>query len=222
MDRHEKFRASPKYKAWLEATRERRLEKQRQYNAAHREQRSESSRKRHAVLKSTPEGLALLKSWNDKARKKYRAKPGVHESELEYSRIYEANRPPRDSAENRAYHKTYYGTNVSVFRAQNLKRLYGITLQDYDNMLASQGGGCAICGSKSPGKRFRHFHVDHSHATGKIRGLLCAACNAGIGHLKDSLDLLERAMRYLDAHENPGTVASYIARQKAATTSAVQ
>ena len=75
-----------------------------------------------------------------------------------------------------------------------LKKMFGITIQDYDEMLESQNGGCKICGGKD--KSFR-LAVDHCHGTGKIRGLLCSKCNRGIGCFKDSTDLLRKAIEYL-------------------------
>lgn len=82
---------------------------------------------------------------------------------------------------------------------------YGLTEVDYDRMLASQGGCCAICGANVPGKnrgstRPDSFCVDHDHRTGKVRALLCRGCNSGLGHLKDDPALLRRAADYLVAH----------------------
>lgn len=57
-----------------------------------------------------------------------------------------------------------------------LKRTYGLGLVDYDRLLADQGGGCAVCG-KTPEEEGRNLAVDHDHATGAIRGLLCGFCN---------------------------------------------
>jgi hypothetical protein len=73
---------------------------------------------------------------------------------------------------------------------------YGITVDDYDALFASQAGRCAICSTDSPGGRGR-FHVDHDHATGEVRGLLCTNCNAGLGQFKDDPDRLGAAIRYL-------------------------
>jgi len=58
---------------------------------------------------------------------------------------------------------------------------YGITIEDYDAMLAAQGGGCAICHTPPRSKR---LHVDHDHADGRVRGLLCYHCNRTIGHIE--------------------------------------
>lgn len=84
-------------------------------------------------------------------------------------------------------------------------RIYGLTVADYDALLADQGGGCAICGYSSPGS---HLHVDHDHgccpgvgSCGKcVRGLLCRRCNQALGQFADSAELLDRASGYLRAH----------------------
>lgn len=74
---------------------------------------------------------------------------------------------------------------------------FGLTLEDYDAMIAAQGGGCACCG-RTVNKSGRRLGVDHDHRTGHVRGILCHHCNAGIGHLGDTLDGLRRAVAYLD------------------------
>jgi hypothetical protein len=80
-------------------------------------------------------------------------------------------------------------------RKEELKRLYGITIEDYAAMLESQGYVCAIC--KEECKTKNSLSVDHDHKTGKVRGLLCNACNRAIGMLKDSPEVLRRAADYL-------------------------
>lgn len=78
-------------------------------------------------------------------------------------------------------------------RRVELNRLYGITLEDYDEMFAAQGGMCAICNQPS----IKNLSVDHEHATGAIRGLLCGPCNFGLGHFRDNTDFLAAAIEYL-------------------------
>lgn len=83
-------------------------------------------------------------------------------------------------------------------RIVHLKHCFGLTLEDYDRMLESQNGQCAICGTKEPGgKRNKYFAVDHDHVTRKIRGLLCGNCNQALGAFKDSFEFLESAIQYL-------------------------
>lgn len=71
---------------------------------------------------------------------------------------------------------------------------YGITIEEYNTMLKNQDNKCKICNSL---KGARNLHIDHCHETGKVRGLLCANCNTGIGNLKDNIELLEKAINYL-------------------------
>ena len=79
---------------------------------------------------------------------------------------------------------------------RNAKRLrkYGITPEKFRDLLAEQLGGCAICGLPLDEQS---GHVDHDHASGRIRGILCSLCNPGLGYFHDDPNLLERAMIYL-------------------------
>jgi len=84
-----------------------------------------------------------------------------------------------------------------AYRNQHLKRLYGITLDDYNQMLTEQNDCCAICKTTEPGGKHGKFMVDHCHDTGKVRGLLCKRCNIGLGEFNDDTSLLEKAVLYL-------------------------
>lgn len=81
-----------------------------------------------------------------------------------------------------------------------LKAQYGITLDDYEELLNRQGGGCGICKAK-PKARKRSLmpilFVDHNHTTGEVRGLLCPSCNNAIGLLRDKPELCLAAAAYL-------------------------
>lgn len=72
----------------------------------------------------------------------------------------------------------------------------GVTRQQFAEMLAAQSGRCAICKTDVPNGR-GDWHVDHDHATGRVRGLLCHKCNVGLGHFNDSEELLVQAIAYL-------------------------
>lgn len=87
---------------------------------------------------------------------------------------------------------------MEIERRSKLKAAYGISVEDYNDMLAAQGGGCAICGATEPGGRTKHFPVDHCHTTGVIRGLLCTKCNRGLGLFNDDADRMGRAAKYLE------------------------
>jgi hypothetical protein len=84
-------------------------------------------------------------------------------------------------------------------RGIQLKSLYGITAAEFDRMLAEQGGRCAICRAERPGSR-GDWRVDHDQVTGQVRGLLCDACNTGIGKLRHDPEILRAAARYVAAH----------------------
>jgi len=84
-------------------------------------------------------------------------------------------------------------------RNNHLKKKYGITLEERDRIVASQGGRCAICLTENPGGKGRRLGIDHDHSDGRIRGALCNNCNRGIGHLKDSVASLRAAIEYLEA-----------------------
>ncbi len=72
-----------------------------------------------------------------------------------------------------------------------------MTLDEYNRMLTAQGGVCAICGVKTARKGWR-LAVDHCHATGRVRGLLCHRCNSAIGMMRESAELMRRAADYLN------------------------
>ncbi|MFI2377736.1 endonuclease VII domain-containing protein [Streptomyces sp. NPDC018964] len=77
-------------------------------------------------------------------------------------------------------------------RAGHLKRQYGLTEAERDELIASQGGVCCIC-LAAPAA-----HVDHCHETGRVRGVLCFSCNAALGQFKDRPDAIRRAAAYVE------------------------
>jgi hypothetical protein len=97
-------------------------------------------------------------------------------------------------------HKKYIKENPDKRRSTVLKNKYGVTFEQYRAMLGAQGNACKICGSFSPGASKDHFSIDHDHKTGKIRGILCHGCNAGLGMFKEDTQSLKQAICYLDSH----------------------
>jgi Recombination endonuclease VII len=75
------------------------------------------------------------------------------------------------------------------------KRKYGMAAAEFDDLLLSQHGKCAIC--KRPSYTKKGLVVDHCHRTGAIRGILCSRCNSALGLFDDDPALLERALEYL-------------------------
>ncbi len=93
------------------------------------------------------------------------------------------------------YAEQWHRDNPELKRRQNLKSRYDIEPEEYDFLLAIQGGTCAIC-RKLPDDE--QLCVDHDHATRAIRGLLCRRCNSGIAVFGDSAKGVERALKYLE------------------------
>lgn len=83
---------------------------------------------------------------------------------------------------------------TAAARARRLATKYGLTVEQHARMLTEQAGLCAIC--DQPGALF----IDHDHATGAVRALLCPPCNSGLGHFQDDPETLRRAAAYLNQH----------------------
>lgn len=92
-----------------------------------------------------------------------------------------------------AKRKEWYKKNPSKLRQYSLKQNFGMSIAEYEMLKDQQGGVCDICKST-----VEILVVDHSHITGKIRGLLCHLCNSGLGYFKDNTRTLESAIIYLD------------------------
>lgn len=98
----------------------------------------------------------------------------------ESSRRYRANHPER----------------VKRTQAESRHRLnYGITIDQKWSLLDDQGGCCACCRARDPGRR--GWHVDHDHKTGRVRGILCGHCNSALGFARDDIATLQRLIDYL-------------------------
>jgi hypothetical protein len=99
----------------------------------------------------------------------------------------------------------YKKTKGYIFIQQkgyDLKRKYGITLEDYSNMLKDQDYKCLICGLSEVDLEGRALHVDHCHTTSVVRGLLCYRCNLGLGNFMDNTQNLENAIKYLGGYSH--------------------
>lgn len=96
-------------------------------------------------------------------------------------------------AKMRAYGKDYH-----------LKTQYNMTREDHNKLLVAQNHKCAICGIDEKEAVKQKLYVDHCHATGKVRELLCHSCNAGLGLFRDSIPVLAKAIAYLDKHTKQG------------------
>jgi len=107
----------------------------------------------------------------------------------------------RTSVLARAKKRMQWQENKVRYKGMELRRRFGITLEEYNVMLDDQNGVCKIC--KMPETRevlpgtIASLSVDHDHATGEVRGLLCSKCNSMLGFCNDSIDILLGAIDYL-------------------------
>ena len=105
------------------------------------------------------------------------------------------------SKDKAAYARGWRKDNPRKSRSIDLKKMFGISIEQYEEMLHAQGGVCKICGETERRVdgvgRYTNLCVDHCHSTGRIRGLLCTRCNRGIGLFGDKLEIVEMAATYL-------------------------
>jgi len=92
----------------------------------------------------------------------------------------------------------------SVQRENWFRSEYGISVADYDRMLADQGGACASCGRPPSGNGVDAvLHVDHDHETCEVRALLCGPCNKALGIMRDDPDAIWQLLIYARRHQKP-------------------
>jgi hypothetical protein len=115
----------------------------------------------------------------------------------------------------KARHKRYYYKNkpkiAAGHRRDNLKK-YGLTEETLRAKIASQGGRCPICLGAlcEEGQRSKAPRVDHCHATGLVRDVLCFKCNIGLGSYDDRPEILRRAADYLERHRHASSTTSAV------------
>jgi len=144
-------------------------------------------------------------------------KQEYYEKNKEKISLYAKKHYQKNKGKKQTYNKKYREENKEKFigyREKNkeklnlraLKILYGITLLEYNKILESQNGVCAICKNTESiidnrTNKIRNLAVDHDHKTNKIRGLLCVRCNLLLGKAQDKIELLNNAINYLKQNE---------------------
>lgn len=125
---------------------------------------------------------------------------------LERTRKYRESNREKINKRRREHHKLHKedinkkkreNYNPIKNREQKLKYKYNLSLDEYDEMFKKQNGKCEICGDVTE----RPLDVDHNHKTGKIRGLLCNACNRGIENFKENPLKLIKTVYYLEKYK---------------------
>ncbi len=115
--------------------------------------------------------------------------------------LMDPDRHAKHRANQREWIKNNRHRTAPYYKRYRLKAEYGLTLEEFGAMRERQGGLCALCGRKDSGRPiWKDLCVDHDHATGKVRDLLCHQCNMVLGHARDDVKLLRRAAAYVEAH----------------------
>jgi hypothetical protein len=130
----------------------------------------------------------------DRVAKWEKANP---EKVRQHKRAWRANNAERHSKRNSEWRYK----NLDRVKDALLRKNFGISLTTYKHILDTQGHVCAICGQQEVAPN-RALAVDHSHITGKVRGILCSLCNRGLGMFRDDAKRLEQALVYVRKHES--------------------
>ena len=142
-----------------------------------------------------------MSSYSERQRKRYAEDAEYRKAVQARNRAYRAAhkdelnaRARKAYAEDDEYRARRRLTGNKCYRREErLKQVYGLSLQDYEAMVAQQGGVCRICKTKP----VRPLFVDHCHASGRVRGLLCHPCNAALGFMRDDPVIAAAATEYL-------------------------
>jgi Recombination endonuclease VII len=156
----------------------------------------------------------IMSKRSELLKQRYAEDPEYREGVLAANRARYDNRKDEINAGKREryatdpeYRQRCLDRDKTKARERELKRKYGLSLQDFDAILTHQGGACAICREKFN----KTPHVDHCHATHVVRGLLCDDCNKGLGCFDDDIDIMQAAIDYL---ERPASSMRCIARPR--------
>src|SRR6266542_3916535 len=141
--------------------------------------------------------------------KRYRLNP---DREIARVRAWQRANPQRV----KAWAEKNRDKRLKKLREIHLRNKFKLTVEEYDAILHTQDGVCALC--ECPSTPGISLHVDHDHGTGEIRGLLCVRCNNALGLFREDPDLLRRAVRYVSAdakHRSQRTKWERLARGRA-------
>lgn len=132
-------------------------------------------------------------------RKLYRQKPKNKRAARAYRQKHKVKHRKRQLAWIKKNKEQYLLVQHRAAKKWRLETRYGLTVEKFFKILKKQKARCAMCREKFSCSK--HTHVDHDHETGKVRGLLCAACNRGMGFLRDSITIFKQGIRYLKKHQ---------------------
>jgi hypothetical protein len=163
-------------------------ERMRKWRAKNPERAAAQGRIGNERVKERMESDPVYREMRNARRREWMDVPGVRERSRKQWKEWIAQRRLEDP---------------TLDRRRSLKSTYGLTTEQYEAMVAAQGGRCAICSTDHPGnKRHKHWSVDHDHKTKAVRGLLCHGCNTGLGAFGDDIERLTKAVAYLQNYNS--------------------
>jgi hypothetical protein len=168
-------------------------ESYKKYRIAHRDERNTKSRVYNALHRAERKAY---RTSHKKEINAYLEASIAHR--LLYSQTYRANHREKLNAMNRAH----YAAHPVAVRGYKLKNKYGISTREFNVLLETQGGVCAVC--KKDGWNGKAPHIDHDHVTKKVRGLLCFRCNMALGFIGDDPKIAVALAEYLIARSPVG------------------
>lgn len=118
-------------------------------------------------------------------KREYAKTPEQRKKRSEYMKIWKANNPERTLELARNAYRNHREEILKKNKVHGIEK-YGISIEEYNQMLDSQNYTCYIC--NKPVKDNKRLHIDHDHSTGKVRGLLCSKCNGALGWYENNFE----------------------------------
>lgn len=108
----------------------------------------------------------------------------------------------RKGLPDKEYYRQWYLGRAHIYKEKHIKKTYGLSLDDLFSLIEAQGYKCAVCNTDLKDRNPKNVHIDHCHNSEdmKIRGILCNNCNMALGLLKDDVEVLKSAIKYLKKH----------------------
>lgn len=168
----------------------------------------EKKKIRDKAHSKTPKAIETRRAWRNRSDVKQKdaiRQREYHKRPEAIVRAKERRDRPEAKAKWKAYNDAYKQRPEAKARHADRVRInalahYGITEAEFNVMFSGQDGRCAICGTAEYNSRGPQ--IDHDHGSGKVRAILCNACNGGLGLFKDNIAIMEAAISYLRKHQS--------------------
>jgi hypothetical protein len=155
-------------------------------------------RKNDGLTKHQRYRLKDLQAYREK-KATYARTPEERAKRTAYMREWREKNRARHNELARSSHQRNKHKHIHKMYGRHLKSCYGITEEERDALFLKQGSVCAICATSVNGSGKRRFHLDHCHASGRVRGVICTACNTMLGIYENRFKRYEAAiLEYLN------------------------